>query len=58
MQFQETSNDIIIARKSPFGDDVPLFTPKNTDKKKTRPKRKPLDEEAPRMVTIKELYYG
>ncbi|MEE1009026.1 MAG: helix-turn-helix domain-containing protein [Agathobacter sp.] len=55
MQIQATSNDIIFARKTPFFDDVPLFIPSNADKKKTRPKRKPQDEHAPRMVTIKEL---
>lgn len=55
MEFQATSNDIIFVRKSPFFGDIPLFTPRNTDKKKTRTKRKPQDEHAPRMVTIKEL---
>ena len=55
MQIQTTSNDIIFARKTPFFDDVPLFIPSSVDKKKTRAKRKPQDEHAPRMVTIKEL---
>lgn len=55
MQIQATSNDIIYARKSHFFDDVPLYVPPNTDTKKKRPKRIPLDRNAPKMVTIKEL---
>lgn len=55
MQIQAQANDITFTRKAWSYNDVPIYFPTNTDNKKKRSKRTPLDKNVPQMVTIKEL---
>lgn len=52
---QAQANDILFMRKTWCYEDVPIFFPTNTDTKKKRPRRTPLDKNIPQMVTIKRL---
>ena len=55
MQIPALTDDIIFTKGAWSFDNVPIFFPTVTDKKKKRPKKVPLDTNAPQMVTIKEL---
>jgi excisionase family DNA binding protein len=55
MQIPTHTNGIIFTKGAWSFDNVPIFFSNNTDKKKKRPKREPLDTNVPQMVTIKKL---
>lgn len=55
MQIPALTNEIIFTKGAWSYEDIPIFFPTDTDKKKKRPKKAPLDTNAPQKVTIKEL---
>lgn len=55
MQIPALTNEIIFTKGAWSYEDIPIFFPTDTVKKKKRPKKAPLDTNAPQMVTIKEL---
>ena len=53
MQIPALTNEIIFTKRAWSYENIPIFFPTNTDKKKKRPKKALLDTNAPQMVTIK-----
>ena len=55
MQIPVLTNEVIFTKRAWSYEEIPIFFPTDTDKKKKHPKKAPLDTNAPQMVTIKEL---